>query len=90
MTQAQVADAAGNPNLARRLTKYENGEDHMSMVAFFDICKGLQMMPTDLAPLDLLPEGASVIEEFLQLTIEQQNAVRLIIRTLKNANVTGA
>ena len=89
LTQAQVGELADDPPLARRLTKYENGEDHMSMVAFFDICKALRMAPSDLAPLDLFPERASVIEDFLDLTEEQQEAVRMIIKMLKAANGAG-
>ena len=86
LTQTQVGEIANDTAIGRRLTKYENGEDHMSMVAFFDICKALRMSPADLAPLELFPEGASVIDDFLDLTEEQQEAVRTIIKSLKVAN----
>ena len=86
LTQAEIGRKTGDPGIARMLTLYENGGDHMRMLTFFKLSRTLGLTPNDLAPTELFPDDTSIIDEFLDLTAEQQDAVRLLIRTLKRAN----
>ena len=86
LTQTQVGELAGDPNLGRRMTMYEKGEDHMNMVSYFKICKALGVSPSDLAPSGMFPAKASFTREFLGLPEEQRKAVMIMIETLEKAN----
>lgn len=86
LTQTQVGELADDPNLGRRMTMYEKGEDHMNMVSYFKICKALGVSPSDLAPSGMFPANASFTREFLGLPEEQRKAVMIMIETLEQAN----
>ena len=86
LTQEQFGEKTGDSRIANRLSLYENGGDHMNMVTFFRVAKALNLTPNDLTPRDLLPEGMSIMDDFLDLTPEQQAAVRTLIRVLKSGN----
>lgn len=86
LTQEQFAEKAGDNRIANRLSLYENGGDHMNMVTFFRIAKALNLTPNDLTPRDMLPDGMSIMDDFLGLTPEQQATVRALIRMLKEGN----
>ena len=58
----------------------------MNMVTFFRVAKALNLTPNDLTPKVMLPEGMSIMEDFLDLTLEQQATVRALIRMLKEGN----
>ena len=89
LTQEQFGERAGDARIANRLSLYDTGRDHMSMLTFFRISKALGLTPNELSPLELLPEGASVIDEFLDLTAQQQKMIRGLIRMLKEGNQSG-
>ena len=86
LTQEQFGEKTGDKRIANRLSLYENGGDHMNMVTFFRVAKALNLTPNDLTPKDMLPEGMSIMEDFLDLTLEQQATVRALIRMLKEGN----
>ena len=86
LTQEQFAEKTGDKRIANRLSLYETGGDHMSMLVYFRITRALSLTPNDLAPHELFPEGMSIIDDFLSLTPEQQRTVRKLIRMLKEGN----
>ncbi len=88
-TQKQLSDRTDNPHIARMLTHFENGGDHMRILDFFKIVKALGLTPNDVAPSDMFTPGESVIDNFLEMSLENQDTVRRLIKSLKNANLEG-
>ena len=86
LTQKQVAERMEDPRIARMLTLYENGGDHMRMLPFFRLTKAVGLTPNDVAPSDMFARGESIIDNFLDLTLEHQDLVRSLIKTLWDAD----
>lgn len=85
-TQKQLGDRTNDPHIARMLTLFENGGDHMRMLQFFKITKAVGLTPNDVAPSDMFAPGESIIDDFLEMSIEHQDMIRRLIKSLKDAD----
>ena len=85
-TQKQLGDRTNDPHIARMLTLFENGGDHMRMLQFFKITKAVGLTPNDVAPSDMFTPSESIIDDFLEMSIEHQDMIRRLIKSLKDAD----
>ena len=85
MTQAELAEALGDPAYQKHISFYENGVDHMPIPVFFAIIEVLHISPSEILPPRLYGKNRNVFDEYLLLNETHQEAVKTLVHNLLEA-----
>ena len=83
MTQENLANEIGEDISNKTVSRYEKGEDHMSMCTFLTIAEKLGVTPNDLSPARLLANRKEPPPEYYGLNEQNRVIADDFIRALK-------